>query len=452
MKRRQKAHSVYQIAVRVLVDGERSPFLLDDRGCPLFYPMLFATSQLRNAGAAVNTIKNKLADIVVLLRWQEAQGRDLLADFSHGRFLTVADVVSIRDFAQRDMRELAPPGAQANGNRRRGMLLLEGRVAHTAPCVAVGGKQHYNRLSTIADYIAFVAAVLTQHKNSTQDAIQIERMAKMIRRHRPRGLFRHLSDDPHAKSPPSELVDRFMAVVAVTHPQNPFRDPGVRVRNAVLFGLLRHTGMRRGELLSLRLDQFELGHEPTVWVRRNQDDAADSRRHQPAAKTKERPLPLPLDLAAQIQDYVLNHRAKIPPARRHPYLLISHKKGVTFGQPISQTTLGSQIMAKMRSVDSEFAAIHPHSFRHHFNYELSLQVDEHNARARNSGMGSSLTLITDPREQDMRAFLNGHRSKGSAATYNQRHIREAADRAVRELQSGLIAAGNTKRKSGDEGR
>ena len=443
---------MYQIVFHVLVDGERSPFLLDDRGCPLFYPTLFATSQLRNAGAAVNTIKNKLADIVVLLRWQEEQGRDLLADFSHGQFLTVADVVSLRDFTQRDMRGGAGAGTQVSDSRRRGMLLLEGRVAHTAPRVAVGGKQHYNRLSTIADYLAFVAAALTQHKNSTQDAIQIERMVKMIRRHRPRGLSRHISDDPHAKSPPSELVDRFMAVVAVTHPQNPFRDPGVRLRNAVLFGLLRHTGMRRGELLSLRLDQFELGHEPIVWVRRNQDDAADSRRHQPAAKTKERPLPLPLDLAAQIQDYVLNYRAKVPPARRHPYLLISHKRGATYGQPISQTALGSQIMAKMRSTDSEFAAIHPHSFRHHFNYELSLRVDEHNARARNRGMGSNLTLITGPREQDMRAFLNGHRSKASAAAYNQRHIREAADQAIRELQSGLIATSTSRRQSGNEER
>jgi len=63
-----------------------------------------------------------------------------------------------------------------------------------------------------------------------------------------------------------------------------------------------------------------------------------------------------------------------------------------------------------------------------------------------------LTLITDPREQDMRAYLNGHRSKASAAAYNQRHIREAADQAIRELQSGLIATSTSRRQSGNEGR
>lgn len=46
-----------QLSVRVLRDGERVPLLLDERGLPLFYPTLFETAQLRNGGAAVNTIR-----------------------------------------------------------------------------------------------------------------------------------------------------------------------------------------------------------------------------------------------------------------------------------------------------------------------------------------------------------------------------------------------------------
>lgn len=173
-----------------------------------------------------------------------------------------------------------------------------------------------------------------------------------------------------------------MDIVAVDHPGNPFRNPGVGLHNAILFGLLRHTGMRRGELLSLCYSDIDVGHEPIVWVRRNHDDVADPRRHQPVAKTKERPLPIPMELASQTQDYFLNHRSKTPVVREHGFLLVSHKKGVTFGQPLSQTALGSQIMAKMRSLDPAFVDIHPHSFRHHFNYMLSKRVDEHNARVR----------------------------------------------------------------------
>jgi hypothetical protein len=102
-----------RLSVHVLPGGERVPMLHDEQGLPLFYPTLFATSQLRNAGAAVNTIRNKLADIVVLLRWEQQQGRDLTSEFAHGDFLSIADVVSLRDFAKLDMRGHATTSSDA---------------------------------------------------------------------------------------------------------------------------------------------------------------------------------------------------------------------------------------------------------------------------------------------------------------------------------------------------
>ncbi len=327
----------------------------------------------RNAGAPANTIKNKLAHVAVLLRWQDDRKRDLVDDFRCGRFLTVADVASLRDFAQRDMRDV---GRADKRPRRPGVVLLDGRTARSTARPTVSGPQHYNRLTTIADYLAFVATVVTQHKASVHDAVQIERMVGLIRKHRPRGISRGFDGDPHTKSPPSDLIDRFMDVVAVDHPDNPFRDPGIRLRNAILFGLLRHTGIRRGELLSLRVGDMDVGHEPIVRVRRNHDDVFRPPSLPTCCEDERAPLPIPLELATQIQDYVLSHRAKIPGARRHGYLLVSHKKGTTFGQPLSLTALGCQIMGKVRSVDPAFADIHPHAFRHHFNYELSRRVSD----------------------------------------------------------------------------
>lgn len=93
-----------KLSVHVMQSGERVPMLQDELGLPLFYPTLFATSQLRNAGVAVNTIRNKLADLIVLLRWEATSRRDLVSEFQGGRFLTIADVVSLRDFAKLDMR------------------------------------------------------------------------------------------------------------------------------------------------------------------------------------------------------------------------------------------------------------------------------------------------------------------------------------------------------------
>lgn len=430
-----------QLSVRVLRDGERVPLLLDERGLPLFYPTLFETAQLRNGGAAVNTIRNKLADIETLLRWEKANGRDLAGEFAAGQMLTLADIVSLRDFCGLDMRyvkDLTAP-AQAIGNMR----WLEAQTASVVSLPRVSKAQHYNRLSTIADYLEFTAFVVTQHHGRAKVITAISDMATRIRHQRPRGYVSHGDDDPNAKSPPSEVIDRFMAAMAVDSNENPFRDAAQRLRNAIIFGLLRWTGMRRGELLSLRLDQFDLGDKPQVWVRRNQDDASDPRPNQPVSKTKERPLPIPDQLADEIQDYVLNVRAKITPARKHPYLLVSHRKGPTYGRPLSASALGSRVMATARSVAPEFAQIHPHAFRHHFNYELSVKIDAHNEKVRAYPGEKGLKPITEAQELDMRAFLNGHRGVASGQVYTRRHVREQADRAVCTLQSEIKGIGST---------
>ena len=438
-----------KLSVHVMQDGERVPMLQDESGVPLFYPTLYATSQLRNAGVAVNTIRNKLADLIVLLRWEFANRRNLISDFQAGRFLTIADVVSLRDFAKLDMRNWKSDGHSTGKPGVHVPSFLEATIASSRALAAIGPQQHFNRLSTIADYLEFTASVVTQYRNSHQIVQEISRMVTAIRKHRPRGLAKHLEDEPERRSPPTEVVNRFMAVGSEHDPRNPFKHPDIRLRNAIIFGLLRHTGMRRGELLSLRLDQFDLGHEPLVWVRRTQDDKLDSRRHQPVAKTKERPLPLPDELAKQLGRYMLQGRAPITPARKHPYLLISHRKGTGWGQPLSISALNSQIFGRMRAVDRDFELIHPHAFRHHFNYELSRSIDEHNAKAQSGANTACATPISEHRELDVRAFLNGHRHRASGATYNRRHVREVSNEAARSLQEKMMRPAPTN-KDGDE--
>ncbi|MBS0556682.1 MAG: site-specific integrase [Proteobacteria bacterium] len=426
-----------KLSIYILGDGERVPILHDARGLPLFYPTLFTTSQLRSAAAAVNTMRNKLADIEVLLRWEQQHGRDLISEFRNGRFLTVADIVSLRDFAKLDMRRRTVSDGAARVSGTSDVHFLESRIASRPAEAAVGGQQHYNRVSTIADYLEFTASVVTQHRNSAQDAQRIAQMARTIRKHRPRGIVKWLNEGADMRSPSSELVERFMGVGSEDDPRNPFRSPDVRLRNAIIFGLFRSTGMRRGELLSLRIDQFDFGDDPKVWIRRNQDDSFDSRRYQPVAKTKERPLPLPLALASQINRYITQVRCRIAPARRHPYLLVSHHAGITWGKPLSCSALNSQIFACMRKVDPDFAKIHPHAFRHHFNYEISVAIDRHNVKAKTGAAESPVSPISEARELDIRAFLNGHRNKVSGGVYNKRHIREASDKAARLVQAEL---------------
>ncbi|KAA9000294.1 hypothetical protein FJU31_08075 [Stenotrophomonas cyclobalanopsidis] len=166
-----------KLSVHVMQSGERVPMLQDELGLPLFYPTLFATSQLRNAAVAVNTIRNKLADLIVLLRWQAASRRDLVSEFRAGRFLTIADVVSLRDFAKLDMRnwKLDEPGMERPSGRV--LEFLEARLAPSRAQAAIGPQQHFNRLTTFADYLEFTANVITQCEGSPQFGQEIARKA-----------------------------------------------------------------------------------------------------------------------------------------------------------------------------------------------------------------------------------------------------------------------------------
>ena len=93
----------------------------------------------------------------------------------------------------------------------------------------------------------------------------------------------------------------------------------------------------------------------------------DPRPDQPASKTKERPLPLPHELAEQIHDYILNHRTKVAPARKHGYLLVSHQPGKDLWATFVAQRGQQPDRAGHAGGAPDFKAIHPHAFRHHFN-------------------------------------------------------------------------------------
>lgn len=431
--------------MRVMAQGERAPLLLDEQGLPLFYPTLFATAQLRNAGAAVNTIRNALAHIQVLLRWEASEGRNLVDEFTSGRFLSLPDILSLRDFAKLDMRHIGADNPHV-ADVSNVIDFVAAQVAPRAARPSVTQRVTYNRMTTIAEYLEFLGGVIIQHRNSTELAHDVAEMVKRVRKHRPRGSKHRLVATPAEKSPDPSVVKRLRDVTAIGSDENPFRDPAVQLRNVIIIELYRATGMRTGELLSLWVEQFQLGHEPTVTVRRNHDDVHDPRTYQPTSKTKERMLPISDELAKLVQHYILEVRARIPGARRHPYVFVSHKAGKAFGKPLSKNGL-YRIIERISAASSELAGIHPHALRHHMNYALSLAIDEHNAASRSNDVEQ---IIREGREQDIRAQLNGHRNKESGKVYNERHIREQADKAMRLLGSALACKNG--KKVGDEGK
>ena len=100
----------------------------------------------------------------MLLCWEQVHGRDLISEYRSGRFLSVADVVSLGDFVKLDMRDLKSAGERAKERSDGVVDFLEARVALIPAQATIGGQQHFNRISTFADYLEFTASAVSQHR------------------------------------------------------------------------------------------------------------------------------------------------------------------------------------------------------------------------------------------------------------------------------------------------
>lgn len=381
--------------------GERFSVLVDEEGIPLFYPTLFATWTLRASSHAANSITNTLNALKALYAWEARLGVDLESTFTHGVLLDHNQIRDLCDFLQRSLESEQP--AKVTQIRHRAKV--------------VGSTVHYFRISTAAQYLQFLAHRVAPH---LADEV-VNKMVETIKAHRPSKPNRsstdrdelHLSDD---------VFHAIEAALQPGSPDNPATDGGVQLRNALMYFLLKLTGIRRGELLNLRISDINFG-DNTMAVVRRPDSTLDTRKHQPTAKTRPRRFRVVPALVEKIASYVKDVRRKVPGARRHDYLFVTHKAGPTQGAPLSIGAF-SKWMGRISDV-VENAGFHAHALRHNWNYEFSRIAEE-------KGMSPE-------QEEKTRSYWMGwSETSGTAATYNRRHTKERAQQAGLELQERYV--------------
>lgn len=391
-----------------LSDGERYMLLVDESGMPLYYPTLYITTVVRGGSRAANTIQNALGAIKALYAWQHYYQIDLESRFACGELLEAREIHGLRDFLQCSL------GAEPQPEK---IISIDARARRPK---IVSSKEHYARMTVIAGYLGFLAAQL--HHGSEESKKRIERMVSQVRANRPKisSKSQRDRDEIHLDE---DLLDRLDKALKPGSESNPVADYGVQVRNALMIAILRATGIRRGELLNLKVEDIDFSSNSLSVVRRP-DAKGDARAYQPVVKTRERTIPIDSLLVERIYDYVVNHRRKVASAKKHGYLFVTHKVGPTCGHPLSIAGF-SKFMSEIKKIASDFEGVHAHALRHAWNYMFSKQSDEKG--------------VTPEREQLLRSYLMGwSETSETSGTYNKRHIKEEAGKSVLELQKRYL--------------
>lgn len=409
----------------VLEDGERFPILIEkETNTPYYWTTLYTSILLRKY--TQNTIANTLRDIDHFLIWETSNNRNLISEFHEGKLLTLEDIHSIRDHCSFSTKRIKHVQKSNISQNKTKISLL-----HPTPLLTTERIQLNTlniRLSRVASFLEFLAyTVLRESPNLISLKPQITEMKKRILSQKAKGIDSS-SQKRIPSTPPKQVFEKLMSVIALDSPINPWKNEEIKFRNWLMIKLLYETGIRAGEVLSLRIDYLNLYDEkPSIRITRNHNDIHDSRPYQPVAKTLERNIPISFELVEAIDRYI-KKRSLIPNANKHPYLFVTHHKGHHLGRPLSEAAFYGRVFKPIvEKMPNLFEGVTRHTIRHNFNERLSERFDLINSQARDD---STINAINEKQESQIRMQLCGWKSEETASIYNLRHIEKRAREAL----------------------
>jgi integrase len=295
----------YFCRISIFSSGERFPVLLSAETCqPVVLPTRYVIDERRET-KQTGTIGRDVRVLGWFYNWSDRNGIDLETRLRQGQCLTAGEISGF-------CRHL----------RTRRLTPITGTIGQLNPeqFDALSPVTFNSYLGVIEDFLIWAAyefipasapageirETVEAAKERTRRAFRSNRMGGRNPRHRT-GL----------------TPDEVFALRQVVKPgarQNPFKRP-LQFRNYVICELMLATGIRRGELLKIKLNHLPQGPKNTLTIERSPDDRLDSRRNEPQVKTRGREIPLPKSLAVELWKYAQQHRRR----GNHPYLFTSHR-------------------------------------------------------------------------------------------------------------------------------
>lgn len=333
--------------VEIKMNGARRKILVQEH-TPLYYPNLYVTQE--RSGRALNTQQKYLEHIGLFEDFLKYEAIDLITRLEERpkpRYLTDSEISRFVADAALNKSTLDKKYAGIH-------LLLKSNEM-------VGRIHAQQRLEAVRDYLHFLYDKLGEE--TTRDAAidDLERrFNRKIKAARPAWKKRKNDD---IKGLSSLERDRLLEVMHPACAENPFANKALKLRNYIILLLGLDLGLRRSEMLLIKLSDIHW-HSEQLSVVDLEDHEIDPRTLAPQFKTHERMLPMNDDLTWALKEYTDTYRvSKKSPrkAKKHPFLLVSHRRN--YGCPMSVKALDG-ILPRVGEVAPELAHIHPHMLRH----------------------------------------------------------------------------------------
>lgn len=400
----------YKIKSYIAEDGERFSLLLEggDTLLPCFYPTAFISRHVR-IRSTHETQKVYLNAIKKLMVWAKDAGIDIEKRIYTGVFMTVAEL----DDLARSLKLKAGKNDQA-----------------------ISQIKFNTYITYVIKYLSWLIYELLANPDTEVVNAYLVRLRDVLGAQVSKKIG---SKSANAQRILNTRLSPEMEQTLGSLFSDPFQgllrnsDKGSRLRNILMLRVLYETGMRRGELLALKLKNFHEGiggEGPSLVVERNHNDEFDSRINQPVAKTNGRQLFISLELEDVIKKYLYDYRNELPLSGLddEDFIFVNHRSGLRQGAPFTISSFDSAI-EDLKTKFVGLKGLHPHLLRHHWNWRYS-----------NLPKADGYTEESDTLD---RCYLMGWAFNSEMAkVYNLKHISEEANKKL--LMMGDMTARNDK--------
>lgn len=419
----------YAVKNTVFESGERFAQLVDRRsGIPLFDTTVFTMTEFRSRNRASATIEQVLRALKVFVLFCDLHEIVLIERMQQGRLLELGEIDALVQLCRLPMPEIeAQIDNTGSAKSARAVVSLEAYRARAKEArLEVAGDSAGVRVRYIRQFIGWLAdrhllCLSAQHPNRAALFSAKEIVVHGLTARTPTGKGRNKAN--HDRRALDEAAqERLWQIIDVNSPENPWEGKHIRARNELIVRWLMGLGVRRGELLGVKVNDVDF-RANEVFIARRADDRSDPRAYQPNTKTADRLLPMSEDLARRTRQYIVEERRRLSNARKHAFLFVANG-----GAPLSLRGL-NKIFLVLRESHPDLPDIFPHLLRHTYNYNFSKIADEQ---------------CMDPeKEKKTRSQLMGwSETSNSAEIYTRREIERKAREASLHLQNKMVRPHN----------